>query len=385
MSRTSRFLLIILAEACASTVLAYAQAASSQTEASIPATSSPVAYIYVDSIVASNKTQIDAYAAASNGRLTKIAGSPFPTTSSYMALNGKWLFATNGIDIYSYSIASNGALKRVDSYTAGSTGGGPVRLFLDHTGASLYDGYANLMGTGNNGYQAYSINQTTGKITLVNQVVGGPEYGNSLSFISNNEYAYSSSCYHFTPSIYGMKRESNGAIIALNINPAMPTAPAGEEYCPFLAAADMTGHVAVAVQPMQVFAVAGPYQIATYTANSSGNLTTASTYSNMPKTGVGNVNDIWMAPSGNLLAVAGTTGLQVFHFNGANPATHYTGLLTTSQVDQVFWDNANHLYAIGQKAGKLWVFTVTATTVSQAPGSPYSIAQPIDLIVWPKP
>jgi hypothetical protein len=66
MSRTSRFLFIILAEACASTVLASAQTASSQTEASIPTTSYPVAYIYVDSIVASNKTQIDAYAAASN-------------------------------------------------------------------------------------------------------------------------------------------------------------------------------------------------------------------------------------------------------------------------------------------------------------------------------
>lgn len=40
-----------------------------------------------------------------------------------------------------------------------------------------------------------------------------------------------------------------------------------------------------------------------------------------------------------------------FHFNGASPATPYTGLLTSSEVDQVSWDNANHLYAIGEKAG----------------------------------
>jgi hypothetical protein len=35
-----------------------------------------------------------------------------------------------------------------------------------------------------------------------------------------------------------------------------------------------------------------------------------------------------MSPSGKLLAVAGTTGLQVFHFNGSNPIKPYTGLLT---------------------------------------------------------
>jgi hypothetical protein len=41
-----------------------------------------------------------------------------------------------------------------------------------------------------------------------------------------------------------------------------------------------------------------------------------------------------------------------------------TGLLTTDEVDQVFWDNDNHLYAIGQAAGKLFVFTGTPTTRS---------------------
>jgi hypothetical protein len=89
-------------------------------------------------------------------------------------------------------------------------------------------------------------------------------------------------------------------------------------------------------------------------------------------------------PLGNYLAVAGTSGLQAFHFNGANPITKYTGLLATDQVDQVFWDNSNHLYAIGYAAGKLWVFTVTSTSVTQAPGSPHSIPGVGSLIVLPK-
>ena len=56
----------------------------------------------------------------------------------------------------------------------------------------------------------------------------------------------------------------------------------------------------------------------------------------------------------------------------------------TTERFQVFWDNANHLYAISISAGKLYVFTATPTSVSQAPGSPHSIADLQSLIVLPK-
>jgi len=52
--------------------------------------------------------------------------------------------------------------------------------------------------------------------------------------------------------------------------------------------------------------------------------------------------------------------------------------------DQMFWDNANHLYAISRSVGKLFVFTVTATGVTQAPGSPHSIAGAQNIMVLPK-
>jgi len=91
----------------------------------------------------------------------------------------------------------------------------------------------------------------------------------------------------------------------------------------------------------------------------------------------------WMSPTGKYLAVGGT-GLQIFHFNGANPITKFTGLLTTDTINQAYWDNANHLYAISRDAGKLYVFNVTATGVTQAPGSPHKITTPYSLIVLPK-
>jgi hypothetical protein len=104
----------------------------------------------------------------------------------------------------------------------------------------------------------------------------------------------------------------------------------------------------------------------------------------MPQTAVGTVNDIRMAPHGTLLAVAGTSGLQVFHFNGNNPITSDTGLLTQDPIDQAFWDNAGHLYAISQNVGKLYVFTVTSLGAAQAPGSPYTIGHPQNIAVQPK-
>src|ERR1700722_4417590 len=104
----------------------------------------------------------------------------------------------------------------------------------------------------------------------------------------------------------------------------------------------------------------------------------------MPAAAVRSVTDIWMSPSGQLLAVAGAGGLQILHFNGSNPITRYTGLLTRDEIDQLFWDNDNHLYAISRSAGELFVFTITPTSVSQAPGSPYAITHPQNIIVLPK-
>jgi len=129
---------------------------------------------------------------------------------------------------------------------------------------------------------------------------------------------------------------------------------------------------------------AGPSQIAVYTADSSGNLTTTSTAANMPKTSVTSVTDVRISPNDKFIAIAGTSGLEVFHFNGANPITHFTGPLATGEVDHVMWDDADHLYAISTSAGKLMVFTVTSTAATQASGSPYAIASPQNMAVLTK-
>ena len=89
-----------------------------------------------------------------------------------------------------------------------------------------------------------------------------------------------------------------------------------------------------------------------------------------------------MSPSGKVLAIAGASGVQVFHFNGANSVTAFSGLMTRDEVDQMFWDDANHLYAVSRSAGKLFVFTVTDTSCRPAPGSPYTIGSPLGWLFW---
>jgi hypothetical protein len=348
---------------------------------------SPVAYVYVSSSPANGKYLIKAYSANSSGALTPVAGSPFAVKGTAMALTGKWFFTTDGVDIYTSSISSTGALKPVSSVNAqkhnAGDSGGPDLLVLDHTGSTLYDWDYDSEGTGNNSYQSFDVDSDTGALSYTGATSASASFYGPLSFVANNKDAYGGSCYHGSPVLYGFSRSASGTLTDLNLNPPIPAAPAGKgAYCPGSVAADRTNHIAVPLTPDNDMAIDGPTQLGVFTAQSSGTLTTTSTYKNMPTPETG-VNDLWASPSGLLLAVAGN-GLEVFHFNGANPITKYTGLLTTDNIAQVFWDNNNHLYALSVSANKLFVFTVTPTSVSQAPGSPYTISNPVTLAVLPE-
>jgi hypothetical protein len=341
-----------------------------------------VAYIYLTSTIGS-KNQVVGYKAAGNGALSALPGSPFADNINSLAANGAWLFGADstGQKIDSYAIGANGSLTYKDQYTATLTGGSLYDLFLDHTGSTLYAVYY----TTNNDYLSQMIDQVTGQLSFVNDLAGGPANNSAVSFIGNNLFAYSSSCYHFGPEIVGVQRASNGALSYLNdFNPPFPAEKSGGFYCPWLAAADPTNHLVIALTPLNSnWGQDGSIQLAVYTADSAGNLTTTSTYENMPSVLTTTVNTYWMSPSGKYLAVGGT-GLQIFRMNGANPITKLTGLLTTDTIDKVYWDNANHLYATSYSSNKLYVFNVTSKGATEAPGSPYTITSPSGLVVLPK-
>ncbi len=77
----------------------------------------PVAYVYVSTTpTGSSVNEIVAYAAAANGKLTPVPGSPFTADVTSLAVNGHYLFGSNanGVNVDTYAIESSGALTLVD-------------------------------------------------------------------------------------------------------------------------------------------------------------------------------------------------------------------------------------------------------------------------------
>jgi hypothetical protein len=164
--------------------------------------------------------------------------------------------------------------------------------------------------------------------------------------------------------------------------------------------ADPTTHLAIAMGAQSGgFSPCGDVahltRLASFTIASDGTLATTNTFGNLitPRVDPLVLN---MSPSGQFLAMGGaapnsdsygntqTTGLEVFHFNGANPITSYSGVLTTTPINQIRWDNNNHVYAVSNSTKKIYVYTVTSSGITAAPGSPFTIpAAPNALVVVP--
>jgi Bacterial Ig domain len=389
------------AAACAQIALAQAPTPDAATASS----TSPVATVYVAYTPKnSNGNEIAEYSVAPNGALTPLPGSPYSGNVTSMAVNGKYLFGPNKSAPYieTYTINSSGELHWVaeENYLQtdpGSDCGSAGPVFPDRTGQSLYlmdfDGDC-----ANNYYESFAVNPSSGHLSFTGTANGGaPSFeGISLaaSFLNNDLYAYTTTNGCMYNAVWAFRRGSNGALStwgASDVSNASgftftpPAAPSGVGgWCYEHAAADPSGHVAIGMQPFTGPSSAqGPLQIGSFTADSNGSLTTTNTAATMPATSVTYALALTMDPSGQLLAVGGQGGLQVFHFNGANPPTKFTPLLTTDTILAAYWDNNNHLFAISQTSNKLYEFNVTPTGYSAAPGSPWTVADPQDLAVNP--
>lgn len=376
---------------CSCVLVCSAAVASAQT-------SGATAYVYVSATPAnSSVNEVLAYSAGPDGRLTPVGGSPFNANISWMAANGQYLFGSNldGVHVDSYTIEPSGALTLtnqtdVASYNPGDCGmTGPI--FLDQTGQSLYDLEYRAGGCANNQYASLSVTKADGGLKNLGAGVVDNWLSQPASFIFTNAFAYSASCLgDMYWELKGMHRSSTtGYLTQLpNFSAPLPTPPDGDFWCPSQTAADPTGHVAVTLQPVNgsTFTEDGPARVVSFLAHGNGNLTTTNTVANMPSLLVGTPLSMSISPSGKLLAVGGAKGMQVLFYNGSAPAVPYTSLLTPNQIDQIFWDNSDHVYAISRAAGKLYVFNMTPTSYVHAPGSPYILGvTPDNLAVQPLP
>jgi hypothetical protein len=350
----------------------------------------PVAYVYV-----SRPTHIDAFAAASDGKLSLI-GSPIINGVSHMSVTKKYLLGMddNGQDIDTFRIGSNGAIEFLTAVNAQSftpdacTELGPIQI--DHTGSTLY----NMVGPecqDGVSYQAYKI-ESNGDLQYLKTTYSGVPadviFLNPISFLGNNKFAYQTGFASDDglggASAVGYQRTSTGILETISLNYPVPNPKnPDDQYLFGTSAPDASDHLVVSLQENHSdgSGSVGPWLLATYTAGSKGNLTTESTYKNMASTSFDdNIVALSISPTGKLVAAGGTGGFQVFHFDEGGPITKLTGKISTKgDVEGFAWDKSGHLYV--SSANALYVYNASSTEVKQAAGSSYSIPESSSIIV----
>jgi hypothetical protein len=394
--------------ALATTGVAFTQIATAQApQASATAATSAAANVYVQT-----KKGIDVFSASSTGKLTEVKGSPFTDSGQMGAISGSHLVSVGTDYLHVYPIESTGGVGKQISEINGQKYGGAQcgtnlgGALFDHTGKYLYVLLINDSGNDNNPcstVQSYKIG-SNGDLTFLGDEVNDSSYHTDpyqigISTISGSDtFGYGVYSEVYANAFSAFKRESAGAMMTNGSftekdpkpNPAGANGsdPNLDNYFPSLVAADPTDHLAVLVS--EAFATnPPPPQLASYTISSNGSITSTNAWNNMPTPAI-SVGAINMAPSGKQLAVAGT-GVEIYNFNGASPMTLASSRPNSSlHFSQLAWDKDNHLYAIDEPTGNLYVYTITAKSITPAPGSPYTIPDnannenQYDLIVVPK-
>jgi hypothetical protein len=375
---------------------------------STPATA---AYVYIQ--IQGPEGAVYGFDASSTGKLTAISGAPWKPAGMIIGSNGSRFLSLGEDLLHSYPVLSNGAISTAvddngqfeydglyNDYPGAACGIGPngvKNAVLDHTGLYVYILNAN----GSDAcaaYQSWQILPTPGDN-------GDPNYdgytetatsaGQSAdipSILGNETYAYAdlinsdaSLVNGHSSSLIGFRRGNTATLELMQFDEADPTLNGGA-YVPYRPDASPSGNFLV----LQLYANGlGMGQLGSYSLESNGNISSTNTSSEMPNSPF-YITGTTFSPSGNMFvtyADNGTNtemgnGIQIYNFDGAAPLTPYKSLLNGTPVDQVGWDNANHLYVISHSTNTLYVFTVTSTSVTQ--DTAWSIGAPFKMIVVSK-
>jgi hypothetical protein len=279
----------------------------------------------------------------------------------------------------------------------GTTDGGTI----DRTGTEAYIQFQYLgsYDQGCDAVQSYTINAATGVFAFggaaqfggdKNQALGGP-----LVVAGNNGHAYAFPKYYCDNFVHAFYRDRFGAMNDDDSFTGTYPPPGGQAWFPIAMASDNqnlpTSHMAIALHESTDVCTSGLASLAPYTNDYNGNIL----YNGALLKPAVNPRSMTINPQGNLLAVGGissntdkfggtqSAGLQVFHFNGGKPITGYSNILTKSPIDSIAWDKSNHLYATSRATNKLYVFTITPTSITAVAGSPFTLSGPSTLVVRP--
>ncbi len=358
-------------------------------------TPSTAAHIYIQ--IQGPAGAVYGFNASSTGQLSAISGAPSKPAGQIVGSTPSKFFTLGDENLHSYSLTSNGAIGSqfgqvpVLDYAGGNCGSGASGgdgAALDHTGKFIY---VMLQNGSNNcaAYQTYAITSAgyfdfTGDTekTWTSEEAGNYTGFGLPSITGNESFAYSDYDYiNAGAVITGFQRESSGTLELIQFHETDPTLN-GDYYSANIPDASPAGnYVVLQLHP----ADGGSTQLGSYTVDSQGNITSTNTSANMPTTSFINPGTTF-SPSGKLFVAYangtktnGKSGIEIYNFNGAAPLSLFKTVLTGTPIDQVAWDSSNHMYAISKSAGKLYVFTVTSTSMTQ--DATWSIGSPFKMIV----
>jgi hypothetical protein len=347
---------------------------------------SPVAYVYVQEVVAGTTSPIYAFSAASDGRLTKVKGSPFnDTTGTIIGTNGSHFFTLLDGDpyqdeysaqVFSNEVASDGAIGGSVGSLATECADGNTAIpqaKLDHSGKNVWLACGEELLKFSSTLSGEESSTTEPSVTY-----SLPTFSGTAEIPIGAYSPYSCASVFYT---------GNGAPLTV-VNP-QPVVPGYGQYIPIGPITnDPTDHFAVAMVPVLCnpggLPSFGRTQLASFMVTKNGDdvtLTSTNSYETMPTLpgGVYPFGGMVLNPAGTILAVETGGGIQFFHFNGAKPITPFEGLPTglpdfgSAPRSALTWDESNHLYVVDGANGKLYVYTVTEEGAVKAPGSPYSV------------
>jgi len=349
-------------------------------------------HIYLAANSSSGGPSTYGFSVSSDGQLTPISGFPL-SYSIWGVASGNYLFATNadGVHIDTYKISSDGSLTKVQSFddTKASANAcaqcqpGMPQL-ADPTGTKLYisAGYLD-GGDWTSTLQTFSIDPATGAISYVStdMPIEGRDWAQVYgSFSGNAAYLYGTNETTFTNNVVLASQTSNGSLSSSPTEPALHGL-SSSSVDSMVIGTDSTSHLVAAIQASNANGDPGaPIQLASFTINSDGSLTTTNSSEQMPQAPSLNGS---VSPDGTLIAMVGAkSGIQLYNFNGADPITALGGMLATDQITSLSWDKQHHLYALSS-SHMLYVFNVTSAGATPAPGSPHSLPNAFNLLVQP--
>jgi len=376
-----------------------------------PATS---AYVYVGSYLGRypNFTDyISGYSVAADGSLQRLSGFPVNGPSGGLVAVRNFVFGFsvgNGNYVATYTRSSDGSLQETsavneDQYARQDYGMSIYALNPDRSGQTLTtvlscgscDSYIIPLTIKANGQLSFDSNLPPSQ--------GAAKWTGEFYFAPDNRYAYTE---FWQEGASAFRRNSDGTLTYVGgTAPAPPPASLfGADVClpGDMASSVSTRYVGVAWWS-GIYCSDGPaYEFATYTESPDGSLQLIPRSVFTPQ-----VIEYGMAfdPSGQYLAIAGCTGqyyctegslaaLQIFKLqtNGTLAAVgNVQTVNTTDEFTGVQWDNAGHLYALGNAvycsrnlcANDLYIYNFDGYSLTLAPGSPHLLSNVVGVAVLP--